>query len=167
MTHNITSRQTRRNLLLSALLVVAAQLASPAVYAQTVSAQPSCHAPADASVQMKGTIVRLGGNEIHGALGLRREDGSVFPLVGAPHCGRNGVLVEIRGLLCQVDGKQALRIDQVRTPAGNWVAADRKFPVQGRCEHCGCRLQVDNAADLSKTCDMCKCKKSNGQCLQH
>lgn len=102
---------------------------------------------------------------------FRRADGRVFAVLAAPTLPKlpeRGLAVEIKATVVLVDGKEALRIDEVHLLKGaSTPLAERKFPLRARCAHCGCRMQIDTPEALSKPCEACKCNKTNEECLHY
>jgi hypothetical protein len=64
--------------------------------------------------------------------------------------------VEVRGEMVE---SGVFRVNRIRV-LGPW-----KFPMHGRCAHCGDRMEAGSPQEAIRPCDECNCHKPAEDCL--
>lgn len=164
-------------------LVIAGMLWSGAAFSADQTIGSCSRSGHEAVVSLRGAII-CGSCHHEGAcvsvhagdskrctMSFRTSDGATYALAADSVPGLDSLMgardltEEVRGVFVERGGTKVLRIDQVSLLDARGAIV--KYPVRGRCQHCGCRMQLDAAADAVKKCDVCPCKKSATECLGH
>jgi len=85
-----------------------------------------------------------------------------------PECSQNEAPPNTDGLPSTLTDLRALRIDSLRlliSPQDGSQTFGRSYPRRGRCVHCGCRMQLDSDSESRAECQVCRCRKSQEECL--
>ncbi len=107
-------------------------------------------------------------------LGLREPDGTTVVFQDSPEVRKldpaalNGENAELTGLLKDGTPYAVVTLQQLATlnQGARTVVLKSEYPKRGRCQHCGCRMQCENAAEADSVCTMCQCGKKCSECMK-
>ena len=79
-----------------------------------------------------------------------------------------GLAVHITGLINGPDTQPEVLLQTLAVQKGDHmeVVLKKSYPMQGRCDMCGCRMTITSPEQADSICTMCKCGKKCSECIR-